>query len=161
MGNGRIYDVVTLLKASLLEIPSQLGIHLPPNQCPPTVIEIFAQAASCFVVAAKVFPSSPSRILDSIISPNARLARPRSPLLDLLVLLSPALHPLRISPLKGRRRVSIGSWMCFNEDVITTVVCQFRLSCGMDIVEVKSLGSIIGRQTTSFVIGIRSNNLWF
>ena len=131
MGNGRIYDVVTLLKASLLEIPSQLGIHLPPNQCPPTVIEIFAQAASCFVVAAKVFPSSPSRILDSIISPNARLARPRSPLLDLLVLLSPALPLLRLPPLKGHRgrRLDSGCASKMMQSQLSSVFDSMHYSC--------------------------------
>ena len=71
---------------------------------------------------------TPSRILDSIVSSNAGLARPWSPLLDLLVLLSPALPPLRLPPLKGRRRASIGAWMCLKDDdlQVTTFVCYFN-----------------------------------
>ena len=50
VGDGGIYDVVTLRKALLFKIPSQLGNRLPPNHNPPTVIKlfpmIFARAAN-------------------------------------------------------------------------------------------------------------------
>ena len=46
----RYLDVVTLLKALLFKIPSQLGNRLPPNHNPPIVIKlfpmIFARAAN-------------------------------------------------------------------------------------------------------------------
>ena len=48
-------------------------------------------------------------------------------LLDLLVLLLPALPPLRFPPLNRRWRASIGSRMCFKDNVFTIVVCQTRL----------------------------------
>ena len=116
------------------------------------------------MIAAKVFPSLPSRILNySIVSPNVGLARPLSPLMDLLVLLSPALPPLRLPPHKRCWRASIiGSWMCFKDDVITCRLSNltrcFTVACGVDIVEEKLLRSIIGRRTTTCcVIGVRSN----